>query len=56
MKISNFENSISNVVTPVGYAIAMLLGLICKLSEGCCREAKLVSDKQTNKQIHMIAS
>ena len=41
------------MTTPVGYASAMLLGLICKLSEGGCRKAafnRLPTNKQTNKQ------
>ena len=45
------------MVAPVGYATAMLLGLIGKLSEGSCRKAvfesiaKFVPGGQINKQI-----
>ena len=44
------------MATPVGYASAMLLGLVCKLSEEDCSKAALNrlpnlyrADKQTNK-------
>ena len=41
------------MATPVGYASTMLLGLICKLSEGSCRKAtlnRLQNLNRTNKQ------
>ena len=45
------------MATPVGYATATLLGLICKLSEGSYREAALNRsqnlyriEKRTNRQ------
>ena len=41
------------MATPVGYASDMLLGLVCKLSEGRCRKAalnRLQNVYRTNKQ------